>query len=494
MAASYSLGRRLQVRGPFRMKKNRKLYYKFILAYVCFAALSVIVLLTITSPITYSFLVRQKATELYRSANEISNTYAKYFYDDSLSTEDVAKQLKASGDFSYLTIWIMNTDGEVIYDSASEGGGGKPLRIDGFLEDGPGKSYYREGTFYDHFNEEMLSVFSPITYNYNLRGYVVIHSPLTKVRELQNDLNLIMLATVAVIFVLSTFILIVFTDIVYIPLKKITKATEAYAEGDFTYPIDIDKNDEIGYLAGTLTYMADKLSHFEDDQKKFIANVSHDFRSPLTSMNGYLTAMADGTIPPEQHEKYINIVKNETERLTKLTNNLLTLNNLNITGMNLDITDFDINKTIKNTAATFEGTCKKKHISFNLVLSGKTLQVSADKGKIEQVLYNLIDNAIKFSKPDSSIKLETSEKNETVFVSVKDSGVGIPKDNLKQIFDRFYKTDPSRGRDKKGTGLGLSIVKEILNAHHENINVISTVDVGTEFIFTLPKARNEDDE
>ncbi|MBO4890949.1 MAG: HAMP domain-containing histidine kinase [Lachnospiraceae bacterium] len=475
------------------MKKNRKLYYKFILAYFCFAALCVAVVLVITSPITYNFLVRQKANELYRAANVISNTYAGYFYDDALSTEDVKEQLKAAGDFSSLTIWIMNTDGEVIYNSAA-GSHGSHFTIDGFINEETSRSFYREGDFYGQFNEEMLSVLSPITYNYNLKGYVVIHSALERVREQRNDLNLIILATVAVVFVLSTFILIVFTDIVYLPLRKITKATEAYAEGDFTYPIDVDSNDEIGYLAASLTYMADKLSHLEDDQKKFIANVSHDFRSPLTSMKGYLEAMADGTIPPEQHEKYIGIVKNETERLTKLTNNLLTLNNLNITGMNLDIIDFDINSTIRNTVATFEGTSRMKHISFNLVLSGETLYVSADKGKIEQVLYNLIDNAIKFSKQDSAIKIETSEKNETIFVSVKDSGIGIPKDNLKQIFDRFYKTDLSRGKDKKGTGLGLSIVKEIINAHHENINVISTVDVGTEFIFTLPKSKNIEDD
>ncbi|MCR5591766.1 MAG: HAMP domain-containing histidine kinase [Lachnospiraceae bacterium] len=476
------------------MKKNRKLYAKFILAYFCFAALSVAVVLIITAPITYSFLVRQKAAELYRSANEISNTYAGYFYDNSLSTEDVRKQLKASGDFSFLTIWIMNTDGEVIYDSAADDQNRAGFTIEGFVDEDTSRSFYREGNFYGYFSEDMLSVLSPITNNYNLKGYVVIHSPLTKIREQRNDLILIVLATLAVVFVLSTIILVVFTDIVYIPLKKITKATEAYAEGDFTYPIDIDKNDEIGYLAASLTYMADKVSHLEDDQKKFIANVSHDFRSPLTSMKGYLEAMADGTIPPEQHEKYLKIVKNETERLTKLTNNLLTLNNLNITGMNLDITDFDINRTIRNTVATFEGICKTKHISFNLVLTGETLFVSADKGRIEQVLYNLIDNAIKFSKPDSQIKLETSEKNETIFVSVKDSGIGIPKDDLKLIFDRFYKTDQSRGRDKKGTGLGLSIVKEIINAHHENINVISTVDVGTEFIFTLPKSKNVADD
>ena len=117
----------------------------------------------------------------------------------------------------------------------------------------------------------------------------------------------------------------------------------------------------------------------------------------------------------------------------------------------------------------------------------------ADEEKIKQVLYNLIDNAIKFSNPNSNIKVETTEKNDKVFVSVKDSGIGIPKDSLKLIWDRFYKTDISRGKDKKGTGLGLSITKEIINAHHENINVISTEGVGTEFIFTLPKSKELED-
>lgn len=472
------------------MKKKHKLYYKFILVYVCFAALSVLVVLSVTSPLVYKFLIRQEAGKLYKEANEISNTYAGFFYIDAISTDDVEKQLTAVDNISEKTVWIMNTDGEIIFTSSTDGSkhGNNPIK--GFNNDDVSKNYYMTGTFYNYFSTDMLSVVSPIISDYDLKGYVVIHYPLLRITEEKNDLTLYFLATVAVVFVISSLILIVFTDIVYVPLKKITKATEAYAEGDFTYPIDVANNDEMGYLADSLTYMADKLSHFEDDQKKFIANVSHDFRSPLTSMKGYLEAMVDGTIPPEQHEKYLNIVMNETERLTKLTNNLLALNNLNTSGMKLDITDFDINRVIKNTVATFEGTCKQKRIKFDLVLSGENLYVSADVGKIQQVLYNLIDNAIKFSHHDSSIKLETSEKNETVFVSVKDSGIGIPKENLKQIFDRFYKTDISRGRDKKGTGLGLSIVKEIINSHHENINVISTLDVGTEFIFTLPKSKN----
>ena len=145
------------------------------------------------------------------------------------------------------------------------------------------------------------------------------------------------------------------------------------------------------------------------------------------------------------------------------------------------------------TAASLEGTCQQKHIAIELVLTGSSLHVQADMGKIQQVLYNLLDNAIKFSHNDSVIKIETTEKHSKVFISVKDSGIGIPKDSLKLIWDRFYKTDLSRGKDKKGTGLGLSITKEIIQAHKENINVISTEGVGTEFIFSLPLVDEEEE-
>ena len=159
-------------------------------------------------------------------------------------------------------------------------------------------------------------------------------------------------------------------------------------------------------------------------------------------------------------------------------------------GRLLDYTNFDINHVIKTTAASFEGTCREKRISIELLLTGQNLYANADMGKIQQVLYNLIDNAIKFSPSESVIKIETSLKHETIFVSVKDSGCGIPKSSLNKIWDRFYKIDSSRGKDRKGTGLGLSIVKEIIRSHNQNINVISTEGVGTEFIFTLAKAND----
>ena len=177
----------------------------------------------------------------------------------------------------------------------------------------------------------------------------------------------------------------------------------------------------------------------------------------------------------------------ETERLKKLTQGMLTLNSLDSKGF-LTRSNFDINRVIKDTAATFEGTCNAKDIVLDLTFAADIQMVYADLGKIQQVLYNLIDNAIKFSRENSVIYIQTSLKYEKVFVSVKDTGIGIPKESIKKIWDRFYKSDLSRGKDKKGTGLGLAIVKEIIQAHGENIDVISTQGVGSEFIFTLPKA------
>ena len=148
-----------------------------------------------------------------------------------------------------------------------------------------------------------------------------------------------------------------------------------------------------------------------------------------------------------------------------------------------------MNLTLKHTIETLEGSCKKKGIKFSLTFSGTALNVKADKGKIQQVIYNLVDNAIKFSHDNSFIYVTVKEKGDKAQISIKDTGSGIAKKDIDKIWDRFYKSDASRGRDKKGSGLGLSITKEIIQAHEEHIDVISTPDVGTEFIFTLPLAK-----
>lgn len=467
---------------------RKTLYLKFLLAYFIFGFFGFMVVATFVSSMTMEHLTREKAEDLYREATLIANTYASDLYNNETSLDTVKKQLDALDTYLSANLWIINPSGRMILDSQAPIDVENETVITGFDPTVTEKSYYTVGNFFDSFTEEQLSVFAPITSGYKVRGYVVIHYPTSNIAASCNNLLNISYLMLIILFLLSMIILIFFTEMVYLPLRKITEATEQYAAGNMHYEFQIDSEDEIGYLGATLSYMASEIARSEDDQKKFVANVSHDFRSPLTSIKGYLEAMLDGTIPPEAHEKYLTIVLNETDRLTKLTNSLLTLNNLNTKGIMLDKSFFDINKVIRNTAASFEGTCKNKTIAIELILTGDELFVCADIGKIQQVLYNLLDNAIKFSHPDSIIKIETTEKHNKVFVSVKDSGIGIPKDNLKLIWDRFYKSDLSRGKDKKGTGLGLSITKEIIHAHGEHINVISTEGVGTEFIFSLPIA------
>ena len=178
----------------------------------------------------------------------------------------------------------------------------------------------------------------------------------------------------------------------------------------------------------------------------------------------------------------------ETDRLANLTNDLLDLSNFENKGVHLSFSQFDITKMLKQSALTFEGKCSQKNLKIRLSFPENTLIVYADKGKIQQVVHNLIDNAIKFSHPDGIIYVSVMERKEKVLVSVRDTGIGIPKESISKVWERFYKTDLSRGKDKRGTGLGLSITKQIIAAHNENIKVSSTEGVGTEFVFSLAKA------
>lgn len=472
---------------------RKTLYLKFVLGYLIFGFFGFVVVATFVSSMTLEHLKREEADSLYKEATFIAKTYASDLYDSKTSLDVVQKQLEALDIYLDSTIWIMNPSGLLVLDSNSPVDVENSITVESFDSTVFGNSYYTIGNFFNTFDEDMLSVYAPITSNFRVRGYVIIHTSMQDLRASSESLLSISYIMLVILFLLSLIILIFFTEMVYIPLRKITYATEQYAAGNMHYEFNVESEDEMGYLAASLSYMANEIARSEDNQKKFVANVSHDFRSPLTSIKGYLEAMIDGTIPPEMHEKYLGIVLNETDRLTKLTNSLLTLNNLNTKGMLLERTDFDLNQVIRNTSASFEGTCISKKIAIALVLTGDTMFVNADMGKIQQVLYNIIDNAIKFSHNDSIIKIETTEKNNTVMISIKDSGIGIPKESLKLIWDRFYKTDLSRGKDKKGTGLGLSIAKEIIQAHGENINVVSTEGVGTEFIFTLPVSDLDED-
>ncbi len=407
------------------MKKT--LYLKFVLAYFIFGVFGFITVSTFVPSMTREHLIRVEAERLYEEADLIAKTYAGGLYTSETNLETVKMQLDSLAVYMNCNIQIINPSGRLVLDTSSPLNVEDVVTIENFDSTATKGSYYMINDFFGSFEGDVLTVLTPITSNYKVKGYVAIHSDMDSITETCYSMLNISYITLLILFLLSLIILIFFTEMVYIPLRKITHATEQYASGNMHHEFQVESEDEIGYLAACLNYMASEIARSEDDQKKFVANVSHDFRSPLTSIRGYLDAMLDGTIPPEMYEKYLTIVVNETDRLTKLTNSLLTLNNLNTRGILLERTDFDINQVIRNTAASFEGTCRKKTIAIEIILTEDVMYVNADMGKIQQVLYNLMDNAIKFSHTDSVIRIETSEKKNKLFVSVKDTGIGIPK-------------------------------------------------------------------
>ena len=468
---------------------TRSLYSKFILGYLIFGLLGFIAIATFSSKMTRDYLVQSKADALYDEANSIASSCSTMYQGKRLDSEEVSTQIRALSHYLRAEIWVVNRQGTVVMDSL--GGSRVQSSINGFDPASIGNRSYTIGDYYGMFSGNVLSVSAPITGNYNTYGYVLIHLPISEINQSQNGILSILYITSAVLFGLSLIILLVFTQTVYLPLRKITVGANEYAAGNLDYRINVKTHDEMGYLSDTLNYMSDELNKMEEYQKNFIANVSHDFRSPLTSIKGYLEAILDGTIPAEMYEKYLSRVISETERLHKLTESMLTLNSLDAKGY-LSRTNFDINRVIKDTAASFEGTCESKNVSFDLTFSDDIQMVFADLGKIQQVMYNLIDNAIKFSHHDSTIYIQASGRYEKIFVSVKDTGIGIPKDSLKKIWERFYKTDLSRGKDKKGTGLGLSIVRDTVRQHGGAVTVRRRESEGTCFEVAFPRWYGEE--
>lgn len=466
------------------------IFKKFILLYALVGVIGFLLITYICYSIDYHALLSEYQSQMHQKAVNISKDYANsYFSNEKLRL--IETEMNTVAHATGEQIIFLDTTGRILIDTNRPDIIKKNVKIENFDYTVMGNNYFQTGDFYKYFTDDVLSVISPVTDAYTIKGYVTIHVPISYIKEqVYTTFNTNYVSFLIMMLLILLFVIFYFVQI-HKPLKKITLGVNEYAKGNFSYRINLNPGDELHTLGESLNYMSNEIYEMDQFQQKFISNISHDFRSPLTSIHGYLGAISDGTIPYEMQQKYINIIIFETERLTKLTNNLLTLNDLNPKSVRLNYSDFDINDIIRHTIETFEGTCKDKHISFKLTFEAKSLLVNGDCEKIQQVIYNLIDNAIKFSHQNSDIFITTNTKNEKAFISVKDTGVGIPKDSIRKIWDRFYKTDNSRGKDKKGSGLGLSIVKEIIIAHGENIDVISTEGVGTEFVFTVKLTKSK---
>ncbi|MCL2618409.1 MAG: HAMP domain-containing histidine kinase [Defluviitaleaceae bacterium] len=341
------------------------------------------------------------------------------------------------------------------------------------------------------FSEQVLKVGHPVIIDGYLMCAVFVSSSMPDMERSAHEMITITIICLMIAGSLSFMLVFLLSRTMTRPILEMSKTATMISAGDFEKRIDYEAVDEIGQLAKSLNDMAESLHRQEISRRLFIENVSHDLRSPLTSIRGFLQAILDGTIPPEKHEHYLNVIREETERLSKLTHDIIDLEKMNSPEITLNRTRFDINGLIRRIVVMFEETARNKRLAVSLVFADESYIVFADQEKISRVVYNLLDNAVKFAQEGGNVEVATGKKDKKVMVSVKDDGKGIPPDLQKQVFERFFKVDTSRGDDRKGSGLGLSIVSAFLRAHNEIAALRSEEGVGSVFSFELPLAPKE---
>lgn len=466
---------------------------KFFIGYFSFAVLGFLLITYWSTNLIYNHLLQEDAKELNNYSAIVAENIA---HVTESSLDDIENPDEFFSDFNEVldcNILILDSEKKLIYTTDKTQAlstDANNIVIEDFNPNDYTKGKYRINKLYNIYKTNTLSVVHNIEKNNTIYGYVVAHMPTSFIKKSSYDVTFIFFVTYVIILILSLIIFFNFMWFIYLPLKQIRLAAMEYAKGNFKYEgLKVNNDDEIGDVASSLKYMSKQLNNSREYQKNFISNISHDFRSPLTSIKGYIEAMMDGTIPPEEHNKYLSIVLSEANRLEKLTTGLRDLNSWSSTGPELIFEEFNMENVVASTVETFQGSCEKKHIELIIQFPPKHYNAYADKGKIEQVLYNLLDNAIKFSNAGSKIIIKIYNRGDKIYCSVKDFGMGIPAGSLDKIWQRFYKTDLSRGRDKTGSGIGLAIVKEIIMAHNKHIDVISTEGVGTEFVFSLKRAK-----
>lgn len=279
-----------------------------------------------------------------------------------------------------------------------------------------------------------------------------------------------------------------FTNDLLSPLKDMSRATKCYAKGDFSYRVKVRKNDdtELAHLLRAFNSMASSLALYESSRRSFVANVSHELKTPMTTISGFIDGILDGTIPPEKEKHYLEIVSNETKRLSRLVVAMLNISKIEAGELNLNPVNFNICNDIFNVLVSFEQQIEQKNIEICGLDALVPTTVCADEDLIHQVIYNLVDNAVKFTENGKIFVFVEKNDDNTVSVKIRNTGAGISNEELSKVFERFYKVDKSRSYDTKSAGLGLYIVKTVVELHGGTVSAESVEDEYTQFEFTIP--------
>lgn len=350
-------------------------------------------------------------------------------------------------------------------------------------------SCFIKGTLGGLYQSERYIAARPIYYNQgsNIMGVVIVTSDSNDIAVFSDMVLKIFILSAIAALSISFLAIGIFSYNLVKPLKQMALAAKQFGKGDFSVRVSESSNDEIGELGVAFNNMAESLSSSEHIRKSFVANVSHELKTPMTTIAGFIDGILDGTIPPEKQNYYLHIVSEEIKRLSRLVRSMLDLSRIDSGELKMNCQTFDLLETLVTVIITFEQEIDKKNIEIRGLDLITPKMVYGDKDLIHQVVYNLIENAVKFTNEGGCIDFNITESLERFDFMIRNSGQGIQKAEIGLVFDRFYKTDKSRSKDKKGLGLGLYLVRSIIRMHGGDITADSVYGEYCEFNFYLPK-------
>lgn len=468
------------------MKKD-SLVYKLIISFSGILAIMLVLLALILSLCLRNYFIDEQKSEIYKHSKIIQSSAISYLESsDSVDLQTLRDSL------SFVTIAtgadiIVGDNNGFAYATSSQEYSNKEIFNLGITDEDV--KVLREGRTIE--NAELLNITSkhpiylkPIIEEDNFKGIIVMIASQNDVSYALRNVNLIIWSSILIAVIISILVAIIITKkIIIAPLNEINTAAEKLAKGDVDKRIEIRSNDEIGTLAQSFNMVAESLERVDKNRRDFISNVSHELRSPITSIKGFISGILDGVIQKDKENYYLQIVNDEINRLSRLVSDLLDISSMEAGKFKLKKSEVDINALIKLCIANLEGKFMAKDLNLDVVLENKHQFVSADMDRIIQVITNLLDNAVKYTEKDGYIKINTKVKANKVYVSLLNNGPKMTQEQIIRIWDRFYKSDKAR-TNKESTGLGLPIVRLILTQHGEDIWV-RNVKEGVEFTFTL---------
>lgn len=478
----------------------KSLFSKYVTAFMLIILVSFMVVLVITAGAIGRFSNDVKE-ELVKNTTETSRGYfSSLMYSSELSnlnsldeverTEAVRMINNISANVEDVSTIVTDVDGNIIFSYFCENcemsfEGEIPSNVLSELSNSD--SFFADGEFSEIFEGANVLCGGVITNRGGeICGYVFSFSDSFMMSDLWHLMFNIVMGSILWVLLAALVAVYFISERVIAPLREISNAAKSFAKGKFDVRVPVHGNDEVAELAATFNNMAESLNNYDQMRNTFMSDVSHDLRSPMTSIAGFVDGIIDGVIPPEQHEYYLKVVSNEVHRLSRLVSSLLDLSRIQAGDRKFTMSRFDVCETAKRILISFEQKIDAKHLEVEFDLQEERMYASADSDAIYQVLYNLCHNAVKFSGEGGLLKLSVSRmKGKKLLVEVYNEGVGISKEELQYVFERFYKTDKSRGLDKSGAGLGLFISKTIIEAHGERIWVESEYGKNCSFKFTL---------